>query len=37
VFSGPTFIANILKTACNFAKENAKHDIYTVAMVMTDG
>ncbi|CAK76117.1 unnamed protein product (macronuclear) [Paramecium tetraurelia] len=37
VFSGPTFIANVLSKAHQFAVENAKQNIYTVAMILTDG
>lgn len=37
VFSGPTFIANLIKTMLKFAQENAKNNIYTVAMILTDG
>ncbi|CAD8210187.1 unnamed protein product [Paramecium pentaurelia] len=37
VFSGPTFIANVLNKALQFAKENAQKNTYTVAMILTDG
>ncbi|CAD8121959.1 unnamed protein product [Paramecium sonneborni] len=37
VFSGPTFIANVLKKALEFGQENAKNNTYTVSMILTDG
>jgi hypothetical protein len=36
-FAGPTFIGTILKNAKIQAQKNAAGDIYTVALIMTDG
>jgi hypothetical protein len=36
-FAGPTFVSNILRTTKKFAEAWEKDDIYTVALILTDG